>query len=339
MIRFSTGLTRPGGFGLLCGARRIPLHMAQQSSPISLRDFGGLLKKLEEPPALFSGLSLSGSAIPNNIVFFQRTDPAVLRSVVGVSSNYHHRFELVVVFQSGGQATVGEKTFEICPGECVLLFPHQFHRFENTGDRAIKWLFITFELQEGHSLSPLRDRPVVLDAKARLLLKRLLSVRVSAGDAGCDALELVYTFSQFLRHLLKCRPIKASRWHSSQADDSNALILEKVNHIVRSDLSRNPRITELAARTGYSASHLRFVFRNKLGISLGKYLRESRLAEAAKLLQRTDLQVTEIAKKAGFDSLVAFSRAFKKAYNLSPVAYSKLVRRGELPALKRRPEW
>jgi AraC-like DNA-binding protein len=245
----------------------------------------------------------------------------------------------VVVFQSGGQATVGEKTFEICPGECVLLFPHQFHRFENSGDRVIKWLFITFELHEGEWLSPLRDRPVVMDAKAQMLLKRLLAVRVGSGKAGCDELELVYTFSQFLRHLLKCRPIKVSRWHRGQDDDSNSLILEKVNNLVRSDLSRNPRITELAARTGYSASHLRFVFRNKLGISLGKYLRESRLAEAAKLLQRTDLQVTEIAKKSGFDSLVAFSRAFKKAYNLSPAAYSKLVRRGELPVAKRRAEW
>lgn len=313
--------------------------MTLPRSQSSLKAVGSLLGKLKDPPALFAGLTLKGTSIPENIVFFQRTDPARLRSVLGVSSNYHHRFELVVVFQNGGVATVGETTFEMQPGECVLLFPHQFHRFENRDDNAIKWLFITFDLADADTLASLRDRPVVIDAKALLLLRKLLAARLQTQETSHDPLEIVYTLSQLLRQLVKCRPIKAARRSIFRTDDLNGFILEKINRVVRSNLSHNPRMKELAAQTGYSVSHLRSVFRSKFGISLGKYVRESRLAEAAKLLQLTDLQVTEVARKAGFDSLVTFSRSFKNAYHLSPLAYVKLVRKGELTATGREVEW
>jgi AraC-like DNA-binding protein/mannose-6-phosphate isomerase-like protein (cupin superfamily) len=307
--------------------------------PTALKAVGNLLGKLKEPPTLFAGLTLQRTLIPDNIVFFQRTDPERLRSVLGVSSNYHHRFELVVVFHSSGVATVGETTFEMQPGECVLLFPHQFHRFENRNNSAIKWLFVTFELAETEGLASLRDRSIVMDDEALSSLRKLLMVRLRTQEKKHDPLEIVYTLSQLLRHLVKCRSAKPVRRSTTRTDDLNGVILEKINRVVRSNLSKSPKMKELAVLTGYSVSHLRFVFREQFGISLGRYVRESRLAEAAKLLQLTDLQVTEVAKKAGFESLVAFSRSFKNAYHLSPLAYVKLVRKGELPATGRDAEW
>jgi AraC-like DNA-binding protein len=115
--------------------------------------------------------------------------------------------------------------------------------------------------------------------------------------------------------------------------------LEKINRHVRSHLSAALTIAELADTLGYSVSHLRAVFRTRLGISLGRYIRESRLSEAAKLLQSSDLKISEVAEKSGFESLFAFSRAFKKAYGMPPKTYGKLVREGAMPARESKPEW
>jgi AraC-like DNA-binding protein/mannose-6-phosphate isomerase-like protein (cupin superfamily) len=298
-----------------------------------------LLHHLSEPQGRFTGLSLNHSHVPDNIVFFQRTDPAALRSVLGVSSNYHHRFELVVVFESGGLGTVGDKAFELIPGECVLLFPHQFHRFENYERKKIQWLFITFDFAETKAINSLRDRPIVMDAKALSLLQKILAEKTQPTPDCNTILEIVYTLYHLLLHLSHCPSIGAERRDIRKTESPNQLILEKINRAVRADLAHSFRIKELADLTGYSASHLRSIFRDTLGISLGKYLRESRLAEAARLLQTTDLQVTQVAQRAGFDSLVTFSRSFKNAYRLSPMAYAKLVRKGKLEAYHHKVEW
>jgi AraC-like DNA-binding protein len=87
-------------------------------------------------------------------------------------------------------------------------------------------------------------------------------------------------------------------------------------------------ISEIATDLGYSVSHLRAVFRDRLGVSLGRYMRESRLSQAAQFLQKSDLSVSDIGEKCGFESLYAFSRAFRKAYGIPPRTYRQLVREG-----------
>jgi AraC-like DNA-binding protein len=113
------------------------------------------------------------------------------------------------------------------------------------------------------------------------------------------------------------------------------VILEKVNRYVREHLSQSVTISDIAQELNYSVSHLRAVFRDRLGVSLGRYMRESRLAEAAQLLQTSDLNISAIGERCGFESLYAFSRAFRKAYGIPPRAYRQLVVAGtSLPARK-----
>src|SRR4030095_9398868 len=81
----------------------------------------------------------------------------------------------------------------------------------------------------------------------------------------------------------------------------------------------------------------RSLLRDLLGVSIGRYMRESRLSEAAKLLQNSEFNVSEIGEKCGFESLYAFSRAFRKAYGLPPRAYRQLVHQGAPPPAPDRP--
>ena len=110
--------------------------------------------------------------------------------------------------------------------------------------------------------------------------------------------------------------------HSS--DDNRDVVLEKINTFVRRNLHRQITIEDLAKEMDCSVSYMRTVFREKLGISIGRYIRDSRLSLAAQLLLRNQHTVTEVAERTGFESLVAFSRAFKNRYGTSPKAYSKL---------------
>ena len=113
---------------------------------------------------------------------------------------------------------------------------------------------------------------------------------------------------------------------SGAQQDTHGAILQSINAYVRANLNKSLTISDLAKHTGYSVSHLRSVFRQQFGSSLGSYMRESRLSAAASMLSDPGHDSIEaIAKACGFTSIWAFSRAFKSAMGRSPRAYQQYL--------------
>ncbi len=285
------------------------------------------LKKLPSPKSLFSGTRIEQSFAPDNIVFFQRTDTSKLRPE-GVSTNYHHRFELVTVFERAAPLRIDRATYQLQPGEGALIFPNQFHHFLDVQKGQLDWLFITFECHHPEPILTLRDSPRVYDEHTLSLIGQLVGEYVDPRGATRDNLFLSYTLARLLEHLATLPLIAGARRDIHSSDDLRDQILEKINRHVRENLDRAVSIGDLAQALGYSVSHLRAVFRDRLSVSLGRYMRESRLSEAAKLLQSSEFNVSEIGERCGFESLYAFSRAFRKAYGLPPRSYRQLVQQG-----------
>jgi AraC-like DNA-binding protein len=77
-------------------------------------------------------------------------------------------------------------------------------------------------------------------------------------------------------------------------------------------------VAELAAAAAVSRSLLDERFRQVLGRSPIRYLTEWRMHLAEDLLANTDSGVVSVARRVGYDSEEAFSRAFKRAHGASP---------------------
>ena len=75
---------------------------------------------------------------------------------------------------------------------------------------------------------------------------------------------------------------------------------------------------ELGVRLGISARHLRRLFRAELGVTPDGLARSARVHFARRLLDDTDLTVTEIAFAAGFGSLRQLNRACLEVFRESP---------------------
>ena len=79
---------------------------------------------------------------------------------------------------------------------------------------------------------------------------------------------------------------------------------------------------ELASIAAYSKYHFQRTFSALFGLSVRDYQRLGRLKRAGNLLAfREELSVTDIAIGAGYDSLEAFSRAFKRTFRQTPSAF------------------
>lgn len=77
-------------------------------------------------------------------------------------------------------------------------------------------------------------------------------------------------------------------------------------------------VERLAKLAGLSPSRFRARFRETVGLGPIAYLTALRLDIAAQLLQHTDARVSEVADQVGYDSLAAFSRAFKRHRGVAP---------------------
>ncbi|HHU2771478.1 TPA: helix-turn-helix domain-containing protein, partial [Escherichia coli] len=73
----------------------------------------------------------------------------------------------------------------------------------------------------------------------------------------------------------------------------------------------------VAKKAGYSKWYLQRLYKYVIGIPLGRYIRDSRLTNAAEELRSTTESVTTIAFKYQFDSQQTFTRAFTRRFGIS----------------------
>jgi AraC family transcriptional regulator, regulatory protein of adaptative response / DNA-3-methyladenine glycosylase II len=116
------------------------------------------------------------------------------------------------------------------------------------------------------------------------------------------------------RACLRCRPYRSPQsvpWTGPE------LVCRAVQLILDGALDRRTE-AELGGRLGVSARHLRRLFIAELGVTPDGLARSARAHFARRLLDDTDLTVTEIAFAAGFGSLRQFNRVCREVFRASP---------------------
>ncbi|SHE14389.1 L-rhamnose operon transcriptional activator rhaR [Chlamydia abortus] len=104
------------------------------------------------------------------------------------------------------------------------------------------------------------------------------------------------------------------------------LIDERVRRVcfyIRSAYMNPIRLTDMAKLVNISEGHLRLLFRRELSQSPYQYLLLVRIEKAKELLLYTELLLTEISYRVGFDEYGHFMSTFRKLVGLSPSKYRK----------------
>lgn len=142
--------------------------------------------------------------------------------------------------------------------------------------------------------------------------------------------ELLLT--EVLRLHLATAPATDRGWVAALHDP----VLAPAMGLIHNVPERHWTVAELAAEVAVSRSVLDERFRQVLGRSPIRYLTEWRMHIAEDLLATSDASVASIARRVGYDSEEAFSRAFKRATGLAP-AHWRAERSGAPPRPANRP--
>lgn len=100
-------------------------------------------------------------------------------------------------------------------------------------------------------------------------------------------------------------------------------IVRRVHDFLTQNLDRRMTTQDLAKEFHLNASTLKQVFKAVYGQPVATYMKEYRIQEAMRLLQTTNLSISDIALQLGYQSQSRFSEAFKKIAHCLPTDYRK----------------
>lgn len=99
--------------------------------------------------------------------------------------------------------------------------------------------------------------------------------------------------------------------------------IQRVLRYIEQHPDETPDLETLARVAHFSPFHFHRIFTGLIGESVAAYVRRLALQRAANRLSYSRERVTDIAFEAGYESLEAFTRAFRTAFGVSPSRYRK----------------
>jgi AraC family transcriptional regulator of adaptative response / DNA-3-methyladenine glycosylase II len=117
------------------------------------------------------------------------------------------------------------------------------------------------------------------------------------------------------RPCLRCRPEAAPgspAWHGTSA------VVRRALRLIRDGALDDESVDALACRLGVGTRHLNRLFARHVGTSPTSIAQTRRLQFAKRLLDDTDMSITQIALAAGYGSVRRFNHCFQTTYRRSP---------------------
>nr|WP_235949381.1 AraC family transcriptional regulator [Nocardia terrae] len=221
----------------------------------------------------------------------------------------------------------GESTdVAVHSGDMVVLARGDAHTLEAV-DGPARWVtgsFLVDEPQAAPLLSVLAPAITItgtgpgrewLPLSLELLLVEVTDPRPGAAAMISRILDLLFI------HALRAwsTDSAAPGWLTAALDPALAPVLTAIHRSPAAPWS----VSDLAALASMSRTTFTDRFTRRLGQPPAAYLADRRLARAATLLRTTPIPVASVAHQVGYDSEAAFSRAFRRRYDVPPLRYRK----------------
>ncbi|MHB8487748.1 MAG: DNA-3-methyladenine glycosylase 2 family protein [Candidatus Dormibacteria bacterium] len=115
------------------------------------------------------------------------------------------------------------------------------------------------------------------------------------------------------RPCMRCRPYRVA---DPQDRVASEVVCRGIRRVVGEGVCDSE--AEIAGRLGLSARHLRRLFQEQVGVTPAQLARSSRAHFARRLLDDTDLPITDIAFASGFGSVRQFNRTVSDIFRATP---------------------
>lgn len=99
--------------------------------------------------------------------------------------------------------------------------------------------------------------------------------------------------------------------------------VQRIMSYVKENYAQELRLSPLAEAYHYSLSGLSKKFTDEAGMGFSQYVQRIRIEQSCRLLETTDLRISEVAAQVGYSNGKFFNQIFRKALGTTPREYRK----------------
>lgn len=243
-----------------------------------------------------------------------------------ISNRLHHHaeLELNLVTRGSGTYLLGNRKYNIRPGDLLWLFPAQEHVLISYSKDFEMWIAVFRHKLIKHAAVDSAERVLLLAEPLETCCRRVAQHDLARMEELFAELAAVSDHPSLLNAGLGYALLHAWRSFERAAEVAVCDVhpaVERAARLIR-DGSITLSLDELARRAGLSSARLSRLFKEQTGFAMVDFrnrLRVQRYLEIYGTGQR--MTMLDAALEAGFGSYPQFHRVFKSVLNCSPANY------------------
>lgn len=253
----------------------------------------------------------------------------------GVMGERHPFWEMIYADRGKIKITAGDKTRLLNAGEIAFHKPGEFHAVNICENTAADYFVVAFvcesevmrEFENGIFFLNTRERNYLYDAYRYSqntyrteITPGCITSEISTGSASLYS----NAVKNFLELLLISVLLRKNNTKSPQRIDTYAKqtsekhFVSAVEDYLDKHISENLTIEKISDNFNCSASMLKKTFQKAHDGGIINYFIDLKMDEAKRLITESEMTVSEIADKLGFQNSSYFARIFKKRVGMTP---------------------
>ncbi len=232
-------------------------------------------------------------------------------------SHLHNHVEILYMLEGSSRVSVDGSNYTVGPGDILIIFPNQLHRFTSIDDKLGSIILLSpeylTELTGVWSDRVPNDAILPACEENRKLLDMFAQVEQEYSRPGTysDVLlkgSLLYLLGNILRRSTL----------SNDMIGRNATATKRILDYCHGHYMQEMSLDDLSNALGLSRFYISHIFNNQLYIGFPEYINSLRVSYACDLLKNDRLSITEISQQTGFNNIRTFNRAFQKFQGFTP---------------------
>ncbi len=247
-------------------------------------------------------------------------------------NHWHPDTEIWLPLSGKAQITIGDTDYIVSPGDAVIINSNELH----SGIRLSKnvdYIFAVFSpyffsADESQNIFPCFKNFIANDQYIQNIFSMLKSEIIRNDKYSKTAKTgLLY---ELTAHLM--RNYQTSKKEVSNIISSKRLVkIKEATDFIAKNASSKIKVSDVAKAVNISESRLAHLFKEEMGQTVLECITTHRIYMALRLLETTNLNVSQIAHMSGFENLNYFIKRFKSIYKVTPSRLRKNMQQKKEP--------
>jgi len=237
-----------------------------------------------------------------------------------LATHLHDYYQIYYVISGEGDFIVNEERVKMSQGMYLFTRPNDSHGITDTRDvdgKPLRMLEVKYAVFNNELKESLNHVPNVclgsenIEALLSLIFKEGLEMSPWYRQIG------THTLITALYYIIRYQKMNLS------TNEQKSRVTTQIKEYIKVNYTNEVSLDKVSEHIGHSKNYICKTFKENTGMTINLFLNKVRMQQAAQLLVNTNLDISEISSKVGYNNIYHFIKTFKKIVGTSPGNFRK----------------